>query len=69
MISSDAELSGAAWRTSTRSGGGNQCVEVAQVGAVRAVRDSKHPEGGHLIFDTAAYGGFIAQVKKGDYDL
>ncbi|HEV3293504.1 MAG TPA: DUF397 domain-containing protein, partial [Streptosporangiaceae bacterium] len=52
------DLSGAAWRTSSYSGGnGGQCVEVAATtdnanGAARtcAVRDSKKPSGPTLCF-------------------
>jgi uncharacterized protein DUF397 len=47
------DLNGAAWRTSTHSGGnGGQCVQVAalparhdQTGRICAVRDSKTPAG------------------------
>ena len=41
----------ARWRKSSYSGSGNNCVEVAQAGGTSAVRDSKDPDGGHLVFD------------------
>ena len=39
------------WRKSSHSGSGNNCVEVASMAAAVAVRDSKDPDGGHLVFD------------------
>jgi hypothetical protein len=54
------DLDGARWRTSTFSGGeGTQCVEVANVGAVR---DSKNPGGPVLPVDVAV---LVAAVKAG----
>ncbi|HEU5475720.1 MAG TPA: DUF397 domain-containing protein [Actinophytocola sp.] len=48
------------WRKSTRSGGdGGNCVELANVGAVR---DSKNPAAGALRVDLA---GLLAAVKEG----
>ncbi|MFC7729662.1 DUF397 domain-containing protein [Actinomadura keratinilytica] len=42
----DLDLSAASWRKSSRSGGqGGECVEVAALASVMAVRDSKDPEG------------------------
>jgi hypothetical protein len=36
------------WRKSSRSTGGNDCVEVAQTETSCLVRDSKNPDGAHL---------------------
>ena len=60
---------GARWRKSSYSGGGNNCVEVAQAGGTSAVRDSKNPDGGHLAFGAEAWEAFLADVKRGTYDL
>ena len=57
------------WRKSSYSGGGNDCVEVAQTGGTSAVRDSKNPDGGHLTFGAQAWEAFLADVKRGTYDL
>ena len=59
----------ARWRKSSYSGSGNNCVEVAQTGGTSAVRDSKNPDGGHLTFGAQAWEAFLADVKRGTYDL
>jgi hypothetical protein len=58
----------ARWRKSSYSGGGNNCVEVAQAGGTSAVRDSKNPDGGHLVFGADAWEAFITDIKRGRYD-
>lgn len=64
----DTPLSSAAWRKSSYSGGGQQCVELADLGAVTAVRDSKDPDGPVLQFPRAHMAAFITAVKKGRFD-
>ena len=57
----------AVWRKSSRSGGNNdQCVELAMQG--RAVRDSKNPTGGILVFGQATAERFVSAVKDGRFD-
>ena len=55
------DLTGLAWRKSSRSGGGdnNACVEVAFVGVVVAVRDSKSPGPGVLAFPDTGWQRFL----------
>lgn len=48
------DLGHAEWRKSSRSGGGD-CVEIARVPGLVAVRDSKHP-GGVLTFPETVWG-------------
>lgn len=61
------DLSGAAWRKSTYSGGETQCVEVADgFPAVLPVRDSKAPEGPCLVLGAAAWTSFVKTVKAGE---
>lgn len=48
------------WRVSSRSGGGNNCVEVALPNGAAAVRDSKHRAGGALVFSRAQWHGFLS---------
>jgi hypothetical protein len=63
-----ADLSRAAWRTSTRSGGNGNCVEVAaNLPGVVAVRDSKDRTGPVLIFGHADWKAFT--VRLGDVAL
>jgi len=61
-------LTRAQWRRSSYSTGGNQCVEVAGLGAVVAVRDSKNPDGAYLVFGAAEWTAFLDRAKRGDYD-
>jgi Domain of unknown function (DUF397) len=65
------DLHSAMWRKSSRSsGGGNgDCVEVADLGEVVAVRDSKHPEGTVLTFTVNEWKAFIERAKVGEFDL
>ncbi|WP_433115805.1 DUF397 domain-containing protein [Micromonospora sp. CA-246542] len=60
-----ADLTGAEWRTSTRSSSnGGDCVEVADnLPGVVAVRDSKDRDGGTLRFDRHTWRGFVDTVK------
>ena len=70
------DLSGAAWRTSTYSGGnGGQCVEVAAIPVRQdeparagcAVRDSKDPGGAALVLGRGPWQRFTAEVKAGTF--
>jgi hypothetical protein len=63
------DLYDAVWRKASRSGGTNgNCVELSCASATRAVRDSKNPAVGILVFGTAELDGFLDQVKAGRYD-
>jgi len=55
------------WRRSSRSGGGNNCVEIALRDAP-AVRDSKNPEDGPLNVEPACWAPFLAALKAGKFD-
>ncbi|WP_089154580.1 DUF397 domain-containing protein [Micromonospora sp. NBS 11-29] len=61
-----ADLTGARWRTSTRSStNGGNCVEVADnLPRVVAVRDSKDRDGGVLTFRPAAWRAFVASTRR-----
>lgn len=61
-----AELTGAIWRTSTRSGnGGSTCVEVADNLPGRVfVRDSKDRSGPVLAFEPTAWRAFVGMARR-----
>ncbi|MBE1487896.1 DUF397 domain-containing protein [Plantactinospora soyae] len=61
------DVTGANWRTSTRSGSsGGNCVEVADnLPDVVLVRDSKDPDGGKLAFDADAWRAFVGSARRG----
>lgn len=52
------------WRKSSYSGGGGQnCVEVAELPTGSAVRDSQHPDDAQLTFPSPEWSTFLRQVK------
>ncbi|MGW6897645.1 DUF397 domain-containing protein [Streptomyces sp. NBC_00624] len=66
ISSSDYDLATATWHKSSYSGGsGGDCLEVAtgHPGVV-PVRDSKDPDGPALVFRTAAWSSFVADLKR-----
>jgi hypothetical protein len=67
IILSTVDLSGLAWRKSSRSGqdGSNgNCVEVAFRGLVVAVRDSKSPEKGALTLSPHGWVNLLVTVAR-----
>ncbi|GAA4075254.1 DUF397 domain-containing protein [Streptomyces shaanxiensis] len=57
---STPDLSGARWRSSTHSGGNNECVEVGDdLSHIIPVRDSKCPAGPALKFGPQAWDAFL----------
>ncbi len=62
------DLSNVRWSKSSRSGAGNNCVEVAHLDTGRAVRDSKNPAGPALMFTAAEWVAFTAGVRAGEFD-
>ncbi|MFB4301211.1 DUF397 domain-containing protein [Actinomadura sp. NTSP31] len=56
------------WRKASRSAHeGGDCVEVAEIAPVVAVRDSKDPNGPNLAFDAPAWRVFMRRVKSEEY--
>ncbi|WP_416960512.1 DUF397 domain-containing protein [Streptomyces sp. Agncl-13] len=60
------------WFTSSYSGNGGQCIEVAAnfvaPRGIVPVRDSKNPGGPVLGFPAGVFTSFIAGVKAGTFD-
>ncbi|MFC4911936.1 DUF397 domain-containing protein [Actinomadura gamaensis] len=56
------------WRKSSFSGGGSDeaCVEVARLGDGVGVRDSRDPGGARLVVSSAAFGGLVGRVRRGE---
>lgn len=58
------------WRKSRRSGGGDNCVEVAvSADGHVGVRDSKDQQGPVLVFAPGEWAAFTAGVRDGEFDL
>ena len=57
------------WRKSSRSTGGNDCVEVAQAGTSYLIRDSKNPDGARLAVRPQTWAAFIRDIKHGAYRM
>ncbi|GAA2426821.1 hypothetical protein GCM10010191_44250 [Actinomadura vinacea] len=67
---STPDLSAAQWRKSSRSSGqGGQCVEIAGLAPMVAVRDSKDPNGPKLTLNAAAWHRLARQIKASEHDL
>ncbi|MFI9027638.1 DUF397 domain-containing protein [Streptomyces sp. NPDC053560] len=57
---------GAHWRKSSYSGDtGGECVEIVELPARVAIRDSKDPHGPALVVAPAAFAAFVAYVGRG----
>ncbi|MQY04754.1 DUF397 domain-containing protein [Actinomadura macrotermitis] len=64
-----ADFTAARWRKSSRSTGKEDCVEVAGLSPVVAVRDSQDPDGPKLTLDATAWRTFAHRIKIGELDL
>lgn len=57
------------WRKSRRSGGGDNCVEVAfRPDGTVGVRHSKDPTGPMLVFNASEWATFAGGVRDGEFD-
>jgi hypothetical protein len=64
------DLSRAIWRKATRSSQNGGCVEIAaNLPRVVAIRDSKRPEGGAHVVPRARFAEFLAEAKRGRFDI
>jgi hypothetical protein len=59
-----------AWRKSSYSEGGGECVETAVLPDRRvALRDSKQPDGAIQLYTAAEWSAFVQGAKAGEFDL
>ncbi|MEV4435599.1 DUF397 domain-containing protein [Streptomyces sp. NPDC049585] len=64
MSREDQSLTGGVWRKSRYSGGGDDCLEVADdIPHITRVRDSKRPNGPTLAFPTPTWAAFVAYLR------
>ncbi|GAA5059014.1 DUF397 domain-containing protein [Nocardia callitridis] len=62
------DLARAEWFTSSRSQGGQECVEVAHLGGgLVGVRDSKNPTGPALVFTAGEWDAFLGGANDGEF--
>lgn len=63
------DLTGAQWRKAKASGtNGNGCIEVARIGEVIALRDSKNPDAPPHFYTLHELGCFLDGAKAGEFD-
>ena len=56
------------WHKSSHSSDVGNCIEVANLGNGRAVRDSKNPHGAGLFVTAAGWSAFCDAMKTGALD-
>ncbi|MFF9840734.1 DUF397 domain-containing protein [Streptomyces sp. NPDC013740] len=65
-MGTELNLTAARWRKSSYSGDtGGQCIEVADLAARVAVRDSKDPAGPSFLASPAAFTAFVTAAAEG----
>ncbi|MFC8507409.1 DUF397 domain-containing protein [Streptomyces sp. NPDC057411] len=65
-MGTELNLTAARWRKSSYSGDtGGQCIEVADLAAHVAVRDSKDPAGPSFLASPAAFTAFVTAAAEG----
>jgi hypothetical protein len=56
------------WRKSSYSGTNGSCVEIADLAADIAIRNSNYPDAGTLTFPTSTMRAFVTTCKSGQLD-
>lgn len=65
----DVDLTGAVWRkASASSGNGGGCIELARVGDVIALRDSKNPDQAAHLYTLHELACFLDGAQRGEFD-
>lgn len=57
------------WRKSTRSGGGDNCVEVRRNGSLIETRHSQRPDAEIIAYTETEWSAFLDGAKAGEFDL
>lgn len=52
------------WHKSSYSGGSNECVEAREHTERIDLRDTKHPDHGHLTFPTPEWTAFLHDLRN-----
>ena len=65
---SEPEPASLAWRKSSESADGGDCVEVATSPEFVYVRNSKYPDGPVLTFLPREWKAFVAGVRNGEFE-
>jgi len=63
-----SRVPGNTWRKSSYSSESANCVEFAHSADHVAVRDSKDPEGGMLLFNVESWQRFLGSIRQGEFD-
>lgn len=62
------DFANAKWRRSVKTQNSGACVEVARIGDVVGVRDSKNPDGPVLRFTIREFEAFLDGARKAEFD-
>lgn len=65
---SASDLTGVSWTKSSFSASVANCVEAAEFDGGVAVRNSRSPEDGALLFTRSEFAAFVAGARDGDFD-
>lgn len=60
----DLDFKDARWRKSSYSGGANDCVEIAELGEVVALRDSKDIDRRPVLLSKAAMRALVSEIEE-----
>ncbi|MFA1546130.1 DUF397 domain-containing protein [Actinomadura chokoriensis] len=64
------DLTRARWRKASRSSAsGSDCVEIAQVAGLVAIRDSKAPDGPTVVIDRKTWRALTNRAHQGELEL
>jgi hypothetical protein len=69
MTDRSNRISALVWRKSRASQATGECVEVAQLGPLVLVRDSRDPLGSPVELTPAGWRRLLTSVRNGDFDV